>query len=123
MSCKGTYRLLTVISLCLLSTGCSWTDKRGTHHLIVGIGLGIITTTNRVGVDVRDSHIIGAEFGTGRVGVGWMQRHRVAIDPAVASNVVVSVKARPFSMTVRNFDPFSIDFTQHNQTAEAKKAP
>jgi hypothetical protein len=96
--------------LCLLATGCSWTDKSGTHHLIVGIGFGIITTTNRAGVEVFDSHVLGAEAGPNGFGVGLLRHHRVAIDPALASNVVVSVNANPFSLTVKNFDPYSTNY-------------
>ena len=98
--------LLAALCLAVFS-GCCWTDKHGTHHLIVGLGFGVITTTNRVGVDVRDSRILGAEIGPDGVGVGWAQHHRVAIDPAMASNVVVSIKANPFGLTVKNFDPYS----------------
>ena len=43
--------------------GCSWTDKNGTHHLIVGIGFGVVTTTNRAGVDVYDARVLGGEIG------------------------------------------------------------
>jgi hypothetical protein len=103
--------------------GCSWTDAGGTHHLIVGLGLGIITTTNCTAVDVRDSRVLGGEIGPDGVGIGWVQHHRVAIDPARASNVVVSVKANPFGLTIKNFDPYSTDHSKTNQTEETKKTP
>lgn len=86
--------------------GCSWTDKGGTHHLVVGIGFGVITTTNCPGVDVYDSRVLGGEFGPNGVGLGWMQHHRVTIDPALASNVVVSIKSSHLGITVKNFDPY-----------------
>lgn len=104
--------ILTVVCLCassLLLYGCSWTDSSGTHHLIVGVGFGVITTTNRAGVEVRDSRVLGAEVDPDGGGIGWMRHHRVAIDPALASNVVVSVKASPFGLTVKNFDPYSVN--------------
>ena len=85
--------------------GCSWTDKGGTHQLIVGFGFGVITTTNRTGVEVRDSRILGGEFGPDAVGLGWLEHHRTTIDPAIASNVVISVKASGMNVTIKNFDP------------------
>jgi hypothetical protein len=90
--------------LSLLGGGCSWTDRHGTHHLIVGFGLGVVTTTNRPGVDVYDGRVLGALAGPQGAGVGWMQQHRVQIDPLLASNVVVSIRANPGSLTVTHFD-------------------
>jgi len=92
-------------------TGCSWTDKGGTHHRIVGIG--VITITNRLGVEVRDSRIPGGEFAQDGVGLGWMEDHRTAIDPSVASNVVISVKASGLNVTIQNFD---FDGTNQNNS-------
>jgi hypothetical protein len=100
-------RLVLGTAALLLLTGCYWTDTTGTHHLVVGIGFGIITTTNRPGVEVFDSRILGGQFGPDRVGVGLMRHHSLLLDPALASNVVVSVKASPFGLTVKNFDPYS----------------
>ena len=96
--------LMTLVVSCLCS-GCSWTDKNGTHHLIVGLGFGVITTTNRLGVDILNAHVLGATIGSDVAGVGWVQNHHVSIDPQVISNLVISVKATPFSTTVRNFNP------------------
>jgi hypothetical protein len=115
------------IVICLLASGlgicgCSWTDAGGTHHLIVGVGFGIITTTNRVGVEVRDSRVLGGEIGSDGVGLGWMQHHRVVIDPALASNVVVSVKASRMGITVRNFDPYSSNTNATKQQTTTKQS-
>lgn len=99
--------LLCLVCSVLAQTGCSWTDAHGTHHLIVGLGFGVVTTTNRPGVDVYDARVLGAMAGPDGAGVGWMQQHRVAIDPALASNVVVSIKATPGSVTVKSFDPYA----------------
>jgi hypothetical protein len=110
-----------LLALCLAPllglAGCSWTDTGGTHHLIVGVGFGIITTTNCPGVDVCDTHILGGEFGPHFVGIGWLRHHQVDIDPPNASNVVVSVKAGHMGITVKNFDPYSIN-TNLNQTTK-----
>ncbi len=100
------------IALCLSAfalpvSGCSWTDAGGTHHLIVGLGFGVITTTNRAGLEVRDSRVLGAEIGPDGAGAGWMRHHHVAINPALASNVVVSIKADSFGLAVRILDPNS----------------
>lgn len=102
-------------ALGLIFSGCAWTDTSGTHHLIVGIGFGVITTTNRPGVEVRDIRFMGGEIGPDGAGLGWMQHHQVAIDPALASNVVVSIKSNPFALTVKNFDPYSVN-TNFQQT-------
>ena len=100
----------TAVGLCLLGlflVGCSWTDQHGTHHLIVGIGFGVVTTTNRPGVEVYDARVLGLMAGPEGAGAGWMRQHQVAIDPALASNVVIGIKANPFNLTVKNFDPYS----------------
>jgi len=86
------------------ATGC-WTDARGNkHHLIVGIGFGVITTTNRPGVTVSDSRVLGVQLGPDTLGAGYLSRQRIIIDPVLASNVVMSVKANPFDLTVTHHD-------------------
>lgn len=110
----------------LLSTGCSWTDRHGTHHLIVGLGFGLVTTTNRPGVNVYDARVLGAAAGPDGAGVGWMQHHRVQIDPARASNVVISIHARPGGLTVTNFEPDPVGRPTATETikpSEPTKAP
>ena len=103
--------LLAVLpALLLVSAGC-WTDKHGTRHrLIVGIGFGVITTTNQPGVEVSDSRVLGLQLGPDMVGAGYLSRHRVVIDPEIASNVVVSVKANPFDFTVTHYDRNATNF-------------
>lgn len=96
-----------VLVLSMGVSGCAWTDKQGTHHLIVGVGFGIVTTKNEPGVDVMDSRILGAEIGSFGGGLGWLQHHRVVIDPKLASDVVVSVNSNPLGLTVKNFNPYS----------------
>jgi len=102
-------------------SGCSWTDHGGTHHLIVGLGFGIVTTTNRTGVEVRDDRVLGAMIGPDGGGVGWLRRHRVAIDPEKASNTVVSIKATPLALTVKNFDPYFTNTNLPNKKGEQDK--
>ncbi len=105
------------LALLLGLSGCSWTDRRGTHHLIVGIGFGIITTTNTAGVEVSDSSVLGLLAGQEGAGAGWMRHHRVVIDPALASNAVISVKSSPGRLTIKNFDPGWLgtnDWLSHN---------
>jgi len=115
---------VALLLLALCSVGCTWTDARGTHHLIVGIGFGIITSTNHPGVEVRDSRILGAELSPEAVGVGYLGRHRVVVDPALASNVVVSVKASPLDLTVTHYDLNATNFPPvqfTNQTTNPTK--
>jgi hypothetical protein len=111
---------LLVLGLGALA-GCSWTDKNGTHHLIVGLGFGVVTTTNMPGVDVWDSRVLGALAGPNGASVGWMQQHRLAIDPLRASNVVISIKATPCSLTVRNFDFRQTNVTENTPNKERTK--
>ena len=66
----GYLAILPILALSMALSGCSWTDDGGTHHLIVGVGFGIITTTNRPGVEVHDSRILGGEFAPNSLGVG-----------------------------------------------------
>lgn len=118
LAAERPWLLLLVFSV-LAQTGCSWTDAHGTHHLIVGLGFGVVTTTNRPGVDVYDARVLGALAGPDGAGVGWMQQHRVAIDPVLASNVVVSIHATPGSVTVKSFDPYTgMTNREHHTTTE-----
>jgi hypothetical protein len=95
---------LCLILLCALSSGgCSWTNKSGTHYLIVGIGFGVITTTNRPGIDVFNTRIAGMAIAPSGVDLGLMNRHRVEIDPVFASNVVLSVKLSTGNLTIKNY--------------------
>lgn len=97
--------LFLCIVLSLGLTSCSWTDRGGTHHLIVGIGFGLITTTNCPGVQVNESRVIGAEFGRNFSGIGLLQHHRVELDSSLTNNVVVSINSRRGSLAVTNFNP------------------
>jgi hypothetical protein len=72
----------------------------------VGIGFGIINSTNRAGVEVVDSRVLGGQVGPDRLSVGLMRSHSVVLDPALASNIVLSVKSDPRGLTIRNFDPY-----------------
>lgn len=112
------------MAFCLVgSTGCSWTDKHGTHHLIVGIGFGLVTTTNRPGVDVYESAVLGAAAGPDGAGIGWLRHHRVQIDPELASNVVISIKSTPGNLTITNYAPFWCTNAIHNNTSETRTNP
>lgn len=117
---KPKYLHLVAAIAAIAVAGCSWNDSHGTHHLIIGVGFGMITTTNRPGVEVRDSHILGGEFGPDGVGLGWMQHHRTVIDPALASNVVVSVKASHLGITVKNFAPYQTNSSNINTNQQNK---
>ncbi|HEY3864271.1 MAG TPA: hypothetical protein VGO59_20560 [Verrucomicrobiae bacterium] len=95
---------LSLILLCAAAGGgCSWTNQSGTHYLIAGIGFGVITTTNRPGIDVSNTRIAGMTVGPSGADVGLLNRHRVEIDPALASNVVLSVKLRTGNLTIKNY--------------------
>jgi hypothetical protein len=96
-------RLLLGFVMVVSVAGCSWTDNYGTHHLIIGVGFGVITATNSPGVDVYDTRILGASVEPDGAGVGWMQHNRVEINPNLASNVVISVKSISGGVEIKNY--------------------
>ena len=92
--------------LAAFAGGCTWTDKGGTHYLVLGLGIGVMTSTNAPGVQVSESRILGAEISPHLSGVGLLQSHRVEIDPSLTNNVVVSVNSHNGFLTVSNFNPY-----------------
>jgi hypothetical protein len=100
----ATYVALAALTVMLLG-GCSWTDVHGTHHLIVGLGFGVLTTKNSGGVGALNGQVLGATAWSDGVAVGWIQHHSVIIDPVLASNAVVSINAASFGITITNFQP------------------
>jgi hypothetical protein len=97
----------------LLLPAC-WTNESGTHHLIVGVGFGVITTTNYQGVSVLNSTIAGGEIGPYGFGVGLMNHHEVQIDPEIASNLVISVQSYPNRIIITNY-PVTPKLQLHEQ--------
>jgi hypothetical protein len=85
-----------------LVTGCSWTDRHGTRHVAI-VGFGIVSVTNQQGALVQDVRGIGLVVDES-VNLGLVQRHRVEIDPNYATNLVVSVKATPLGLVLKNFE-------------------
>jgi hypothetical protein len=94
-----------LFSLAVLAgvAGCVWHDKGGTHHLILGLGYTIVTTTNRPGVEVCETSGVGLTAAQGFTGLGWQRQHRVTIDPQVASNLVLSVQSKPGQLLIKNY--------------------
>ncbi len=84
---------LLLASVGTVATSCSWNDRHGTHHLILRVGFGLITTTNRAGVDASDAQVLGLAVGHGTVSSGWVHQRTVQIDPGLASNLVISVSS------------------------------
>ena len=62
-----------------------------------------MNTKAQCGVSVQDCRALGLVFGQS-VNAGLVQQHEVEINPEAAGNVLVSVKATPFSLTVKNFE-------------------
>jgi len=97
-----------VFGLLLLGgvVGCSWSDKYGTHHLVIGIGFGEFTSnTNNPAVQVSESRIAGAELGPGFSGLGLIQHHRVEIAPDLTNNIVIKINSHHGVLSVTNFNP------------------
>jgi hypothetical protein len=87
-------------------TACSGipfhTSDGTTHYLVVGVG--VVSTKEQLGVSVMDSRGAGLLAGPAACNAGLFQQHYLEIDPRQASNVVISIQARPLSLTVKNFD-------------------
>lgn len=81
--------------------GIGWTDRHGVHHALI-LGFGAVSFTNGP-VSAQDVRAVGLVLDGG-FSAGWVQKHRVEINPNQASNAVVAIKATPFGMTVKNFD-------------------
>jgi hypothetical protein len=100
----------SLICAAMLSA-CTWTDKSGTRRVVI-IGFGIISETNEAGISARDSRVIGGLWEKGGGGIGFIQQHRMEIDPERATNDLIAVRATP---TVFSFKHARvIDFTNSN---------
>ena len=97
--------------------GCTWTDRRGVQHTLI-IGVGHVSRVATNGMTALDVRALGFVCDPG-VHLGLVQTHQVEIDPNVASNAVISIKASPFSLTVKNFNPYEPNHT--NQTERRKE--
>jgi hypothetical protein len=85
------------------------------HALIIGFGHVSRVATN--GVTALDVRALGIACDPG-FHVGLVQKHRVEIDPNVASNAVISIKATPFSLTIKNFNPYEPNTTNQTERRE-----
>lgn len=93
--------LLAVIPLVgAVLCGCSWTDRRGPHHLV--LGFGIVTSTNEVGVEVPDTRVMGERGWTGRVRCGIRAAPPRGDHPAMSFNVILTVCSTSSSLMVSN---------------------
>ena|SRR6266850_3884688 len=88
----------------VLLPGCTWTSKGGVRHTFI-LGVGLVSRAATNGVTAVDVRSVGLTVNNG-ITVGLTQEHNVEVDPNVASNAVVSIKVTPFSMTVKNFNPY-----------------
>lgn len=97
-------RLVGLLLVGLGLAGCSWEGKNGERHHLV-CGFGVISTYHETGVQVIDSRTVGFSADSWGATVGLGRRHQVEIDPRHASNVVVSIRAKPGGMEVKHLDP------------------
>jgi hypothetical protein len=72
-------------------------------------------------MDATDSRVMGLEAGPNGLGIGLMRHDRVEINPALASNLVVSVKVNRVGITVKNFDSNSSTSTIKPQNAVSER--
>lgn len=93
---------LIVSTLMFLLTGCSWIDSKGVKHSLI-IGLGYVSQVDVTGIKATDFGVAGISLDQG-ISLGLMKKTSVEINPNTAPNAIVSVKATPFSLTVRNID-------------------
>ncbi len=68
-------------------------------------------------MSVQDSRGLGLLVEPGSLNAGWVQRHTVVIDPKIAPDVILSVDARPLSLTVESFNPYA---TRERSTDQQK---
>ena len=87
-------------------TGCSWHDSAGTKHTLI-LGIGMISSTNPVGIVASDTKIIGISFDRSRITAGISQQHLVTIDPEHAQDAVISLTSTPFTLSLTNWNPNS----------------
>ena len=95
---------LVVVVLC----GCSGVpihSKNGTTHYVI-LGVGVVSMKEQKGVSIADGVGLGLMGGPGGFTIGFGQQHDLQIDPTTASNVVISIRTTPFSLTVTNFEPY-----------------
>jgi hypothetical protein len=115
--------VLLLFSVAPLSGCASWTGKDGVRHSLI-LGVGVVSALDKGPVQVQDLRAGGLTVGPDLVSVGFAQRHEVEIDPEKAGNAVISVKARPFGLDVRNFDPFPRDeWTSNTIQTDRRKTP
>ncbi len=100
-------RLLFLFALLALGlvSGCTWTSSNGSRHTII-LGIGYVSHAEAKGISASDLSTLGITCENG-ISAGYARNHRVEIDPNTAPNAIVSVKARPFSLEVKNANPFS----------------
>ena len=99
--------------------GISVHSEKGTTHRII-IGIGVVSTGQQPGVSVQDCRALGLVCGQGGLQAGLSQQHDVAIDPKIAEDVVISIRATPFSLTVTNFNPYPPNHPTTNAKEERK---
>lgn len=89
-----------VFLMCLAitsGTGCSWTDKSGTHHLLV-IGLGVVSVnqTNPTAATVMSTHALGVTASSDGFIAGYSSIFITSV-PVGADDVRIEASQRPFA--------------------------
>lgn len=92
--------VLVGAGLVLAGTGC-WTSSDGTRHRLI-LGVGVVSEHEQPGLAVHEFRGAGAFVGRDGAGVGLFSTHTTSLDPNVATNVVVQVDSRPFSLRVNS---------------------
>lgn len=99
-----------LVALALFHAGCArdihgtawgWTATNGVQHAMI-LGFGWVSLTNGP-ASALDVKAAGLVLDRG-ISAGFVQRHEISIDPERASNIVVSIRSTPFSMSVRHWD-------------------
>lgn len=85
-------------------SGCAWTDDSGIRHTLI-VGLGYVSQASSSGINVSDVGALGVAYDQG-LGIGLVRNRRVGIDPNIATNAIISIKATPFSLNVKNINPY-----------------
>ena len=106
LSCLYFLRNLALGWFLLNMLGCAWKDSSGVRHTII-LGFGYVSRSTTTGITASDVGAVGIHCEQG-LSLGLIRKRSVEISPTSAPNAIVSIEASPFSLTVKNFDPYEI---------------
>ncbi len=108
-------KLFLCPAMILSVTGC-WTDKSGTHHmLVIGLGLVSVNQTNPAAATVTSMHTLGLIANQSGIVAGYSSSFITAV-PDGAEDVRIEASQHPFAPI-----KIVVQKTQFNQTNQPTK--